>query len=96
MALAKTTRPRLSGTFPRTRLFRLLDQSRERPITWVQGPPGAGNTTLVASYVQARKLNCLWYQADAGDADIATFFYYLGSAAPLPRRPWRDYARVRR
>jgi ATP/maltotriose-dependent transcriptional regulator MalT len=87
MALAKTTRPRLSGVFPRKRLFRELDRSRKRPITWIQGPPGAGKTTLVASYIQSRKLNCLWYQVDEGDADIATFFYHLRLAAPRRRRP---------
>lgn len=30
---------------------------------------------------EARKLSSLWYQADAGDADLATFFHYLGIAA---------------
>ncbi len=29
----------------------------------------------------------LWYQVDEGDADVATFFYYLGLAAPRRRRP---------
>ena len=45
------------------------------------GPPGSGKTTLVASYVKSRRLRTLWYQADAGDSDVATFFYYMSLAA---------------
>lgn len=45
------------------------------------GPPGAGKTTLVASYLAARRLGALRYQLDAGDADPATLFYYLRLAA---------------
>src|SRR5258707_14254910 len=88
MALAKTSRPTLATTtVARRRLFRLLDRARRKPVTWVWGPPGAGKTTLVASYLQARKVRTLWYQLDEGDADVATFFYYLGVAAPRRRRP---------
>jgi ATP/maltotriose-dependent transcriptional regulator MalT len=58
---------------------------------WITGPPGAGKTTLVSSYLGARKRRCLWYQIDAGDADVATFFHYLGlaasQAAPRHRKP---------
>jgi ATP/maltotriose-dependent transcriptional regulator MalT len=83
---AKTTRPKLSGVFPRTRLFRLLDRSP--PILWVSGPPGSGKTTLAVSYLNARRLPTLWYQVDAGDADVATFFHYLRQAVrqTAPRR----------
>jgi DNA-binding SARP family transcriptional activator len=86
MALAKTTAPTLAGTVPRARLFRRLDHARRRPVTWVWAPPGAGKTTLVANYVATRRLRGLWYQLDEGDADVATFFYYLGLAAPRRRR----------
>jgi len=41
--------------------------------------------------VASEQFPCLWYQADAGDADPATFFHYLGLAAkqiaPRYRKP---------
>jgi DNA-binding SARP family transcriptional activator len=89
--IAKITRPILTEVFPRKRLFEALDRSWKRPVTWIAGPPGCGKTTLVSSYLDARKLPCLWYQVDPGDADPATFFYYLGLAAreavPRTRKP---------
>ena len=87
MPLAKTTRPSQAETLMRPRLVRRLDLGRKKPVTWVWAPPGAGKTTLVASYLAARKTRGLWYQIDEGDADVATFFYYLGRAAPRRQRP---------
>ena len=88
--LAKLTRPRLYDAVPRKRLFRLLDAARKQPITWVAAPPGAGKTTLVASYLEARKVPFFWYQFDAGDADPATFFWYLVELAAQLKRPKSD------
>ena len=79
-SIVKITRPSAAGILPRKRLFRLLDSGREYPIAWISGPPGSGKTALVASYLDSRKLPCLWYQVDERDSDIATFFYYLGMA----------------
>jgi len=86
--IAKITRPRAIGIFPRKRLFRLLDTFRKYPVIWISGPAGSGKTTLVSSYLDANKLPCLWYQVDEGDSDIATFFSYMGMAAKkaAPRR----------
>ena len=77
LTLAKLSQPRLSAPLARERLFGLLDAFRERPVVAVVGPPGAGKTTLVASYLGARHVPGIWYQVDEGDADAAAFFYYL-------------------
>jgi LuxR family transcriptional regulator, maltose regulon positive regulatory protein len=85
--LAKLSRPRLYDAVPRQRLFRLLDDKRQHPAIWVCGPPGAGKTVLVASYVESRDAPVIWFHVDAGDADLSTFFYYLTEAAkPLAPR----------
>ena len=80
-ALAKLTRPKLYDALPRPRLFALLDEAVTRPIVWVCAPPGAGKTTLVASYLEARGLRHLWYQIDIADSDPATFVHYMRMAA---------------
>jgi LuxR family maltose regulon positive regulatory protein len=89
--MSKITRPILTEVLPRKRLFSLLDRMRIRPMIWVSGPAGCGKTTLVSSYIEARKLPCLWYQIDEGDSDPATFFYYMGQSAkkvsPRKRKP---------
>ena len=85
--LAKITRPRLHGILPRERLFRLLDDNGRYPVVWLCAAPGAGKTTLIASYLEARNRPFIWYQLDSGDSDPATFFYYLRQAAPGKRPP---------
>ncbi len=90
-SLAKLTRPELYAAVPRERIYRRLDELRRHPLIAVIGPPGAGKTTLVAGYAQARGATTLWMQLDGGDADPATCFYYLRRAATaaLPRRRLR-------
>lgn len=83
---AKLTPPRLGDTHPRERLFERLDEARTGASVWITGLPGAGKTTLMASYVQSRELSALWYQVDAGDSDPATLFHALREAAPARRR----------
>ncbi len=88
---AKISRPSASEAVIRERLFLLLDTCLEKPVTWLTGPGGSGKSTLVASYLHTRELPCIWYQCDEGDADLATFFYYMGLAAkrltPRHKRP---------
>ena len=78
---AKITRPAIPGVFPREKLFRLLDSMRGCPAIWVSAPAGSGKTTLIASYLESRKVSNLWYQVDQTDKDPASFFYYIGMAA---------------
>ena len=79
--LAKLTRPRLYDALPRPRLFSLIDEAAKRPIVWLCAPPGSGKSTLIASFLEARNLQYVWYQADMGDTDPATFVHYMRTAA---------------
>ena len=88
LPVAKLSRPRIHQAVPRHRLFERLDAARAtRPCIFVVGPPGAGKTTLVASWLDVRRLRGIWYQIDSGDQDLASFFHYLGQAvAPFARK----------
>jgi len=86
--LAKLARPRLHEAVERDRLLARLDRARgRRAAICVVGPPGAGKTTVVATWLDSREIPGIWYQVDAGDTDLATFFYYLGEASrPFVRK----------
>lgn len=88
----KLTPPNPTRLFPRARLFDLLDRTRQdHRVIWVSAPGGAGKTSLAVSYLSERGLPVLWYQVDAGDGDVASFFYYVGlavrRAAPRYKKP---------
>ena len=78
--LAKIDQPRLSGIYERQRIFSLLEEYSCRNIIWLSAPAGYGKTVAVASWLQARGSAAIWYQCDEGDADIASFFYFLSLA----------------
>jgi ATP/maltotriose-dependent transcriptional regulator MalT/DNA-binding SARP family transcriptional activator len=81
VTLAKFSRPRLYNVLKRERLFARIDALRAHPMIWIAGPPGAGKSTLVGSYVVSRRLTGIWFQTDAADADPGTLFHYLSLAA---------------
>ena len=80
-ALAKVTPPLIGHALSRKCLFDKLDSLRENQTVWISSPAGSGKTTLISTYLEDRKIPCLWYQVDMADDDPATFFHYLGKAA---------------
>ena len=87
---AKLAPPLQADPLRRARLFELLDGMRRKfPAIWLAAPPGAGKTTLAASYL-ANAGPLFWYRLDADDADPSWLFYFLAQALPgnmlaLPR-----------
>jgi len=81
LTCAKITRPAVSGILFRERLFAELEKCLVCPVIWISAPAGAGKTSLISSYFDYREAPCLWYRVDVNDADPATFFHYLRSAA---------------
>jgi DNA-binding SARP family transcriptional activator len=77
--IAKLARPSGRELLRRERLFATLDAARAARIAWVSAPGGSGKTSLVASWIEARNLPCLWLSLDPGDADPASLFNYLAA-----------------
>lgn len=85
-ALAKLSPPRLARIVRRERLHRLLDADVRAPVVWIGAAAGSGKTTAAAAYLAARKVPASWYRVDAGDLDLASFFFYLARSAPSARK----------
>ncbi|HEY0714275.1 MAG TPA: hypothetical protein VGF45_16455, partial [Polyangia bacterium] len=74
---AKVSGPQLPRVHLRQRVFDELDSLCDRRALWVHAPAGAGKTTAIASYLDARGHRFGWYSLDAGDAEAGTLFDYL-------------------
>jgi LuxR family maltose regulon positive regulatory protein len=90
--VSRSAAPRIHDWYHRRHLFRRLDRARARPLVWVSAPAGAGKTTLVSTYLAARRVAHHWHRLEAADADVARFLPELEAArrtrgAPLPRPP---------
>lgn len=70
----------------RARLYRLFDAAFESSAVWVGAPAGSGKTTALVDYLAARGKPLVWYRVDAGDLDLATFFYSLAQSLPGRQR----------
>lgn len=86
-AMAKLGNPRLLSVIPRRRLFGFLDEQMQHSVVWIEGPPGAGKTTLAASYLESTGRKPKWYQLDSDDGDASTLFYFLSLACKARGRP---------
>jgi LuxR family transcriptional regulator, maltose regulon positive regulatory protein len=66
----------------RDRLWDELDRAVERPLTLVAGPPGAGKTALLGSWIAAgRAPGCVaWLSLDAADGDRRRFWHAVFEA----------------
>lgn len=78
--LNKITIPQSQQLIQRPHLYERLKQSGAVSSVWICGPAGSGKTSLMSSFLSADSRPGIWYQVDAADKDLATFFYYLGKA----------------
>jgi LuxR family transcriptional regulator, maltose regulon positive regulatory protein len=91
---AKTTVPRHGRVFLREPQFARLDADRDASISWVTGLPGAGKTTLVESYLRARRQKAIWLRLDTGDEESANFFYFLRAATVSAKSLHKELPRL--
>lgn len=85
---AKFSLPVLSdAVYPRERLFSLIGAAHGRDaVVWVDGPAGAGKTTLGASLARQERLPAIWYRVDAADSEPGVFFAELTQLAGHGRK----------
>ncbi len=86
----KIVRPPVRNIVHRTRLYELLDNGAARKLTIVSAPAGYGKTTLVASWLGERSLDCCWVNLGGQDSSAQQLTVYL--CAALDRLEKRESA----
>jgi LuxR family maltose regulon positive regulatory protein len=76
----KIARPPVRNIVRRPRLYELLDSGAQRKLTIVSAPAGYGKTTLVASWLGERSLDCCWVNLDRLDGSAQQVTTYIGAA----------------
>ena len=66
--------PHIGDAVKRPRLFALLDRHRHRQNVIITGQAAQGKSTLMASYLDARPEQVLWFHMDKAHADHAKLF----------------------
>ncbi|MED1857158.1 BTAD domain-containing putative transcriptional regulator [Brevibacillus reuszeri] len=74
---SKLSPPEMRKCLTRERLFHFLDQNLHKKVISITSEGGYGKTTLVSSYVQAKKVSAVWYRLEASDRDPLVFLSYL-------------------
>ena len=76
----KIVRPPVRNIVHRTRLYEQLDNGASRKLTIVSAPAGYGKTTLVASWLGERSLDCCWVNLGGLDSSAQRVAMYLEAA----------------
>lgn len=80
----KTEPPVTDGLVARSKLLKILDSAPARAVIWVAAAPGAGKSSLAATWIDARRaaanVQSIWYGLDDGDHDPIGFLAHLRRA----------------